>query len=152
MKGHDHRDGFTLIELMVVLAVLAIITILALPYSSRSAEGRRLVAFSQVVAVALRQARLEAISGNVETVVRFDLDRRVVIAGAHKRVVIIPEDVTLTIITSSGELKEREAGFRFYPDGSATGGHILLKRGGEQWTVAVNWLTGHVARTTVSAQ
>jgi len=33
---------------------------------------------------------------------------------------------------------------RFYPDGSASGGGVLLSRDGERLAVLVDWLTGTV--------
>jgi general secretion pathway protein H len=33
---------------------------------------------------------------------------------------------------------------RFFPDGAATGGRIVLKRGDAAWRVDVGWLTGEV--------
>jgi general secretion pathway protein H len=37
---------------------------------------------------------------------------------------------------------------RFFPDGSSTGGHIVLQRGARRWQVNVAWLTGAVSVVT----
>ncbi|NUO73309.1 MAG: type II secretion system protein GspH, partial [Frateuria sp.] len=34
---------------------------------------------------------------------------------------------------------------RFFPDGSSTGGHIVLQRGARRWQINVAWLTGAVS-------
>jgi general secretion pathway protein H len=33
--------------------------------------------------------------------------------------------------------------FRFYPDGSSSGGQIIFRQGGATAVVAVDWLTGN---------
>jgi len=41
---------------------------------------------------------------------------------------------------------ERVGAIRFFPDGSSTGGRVILKRddGDAGWQVGVNWLTGRI--------
>ena len=40
---------------------------------------------------------------------------------------------------------DRVGGVRFYPDGSSTGGRVLISRGGHGYQVGVTWLTGRIA-------
>jgi general secretion pathway protein H len=40
---------------------------------------------------------------------------------------------------------------RFFPEGAATGGRILLKRGDAAWQVDVEWLTGQVTLVRAKA-
>ena len=60
------RRGFTLIELMVVLAVLALILIVAVPNLSTAVPGIEIKGAARDVATGLRWARSQAITGNRE--------------------------------------------------------------------------------------
>ena len=61
--------GFTLIELMVTLAVLAIITMLATPSLANALENQKLKQAAIDVKIALQQARSQAVLTNSEQVV-----------------------------------------------------------------------------------
>lgn len=68
-KTHDkgnfavrHQSGFTVIELMITLAIAALILTLAAPNMGRFIEKRRLIAAAEAVAGQLQYARSEAIS------------------------------------------------------------------------------------------
>jgi general secretion pathway protein H len=41
-------------------------------------------------------------------------------------------------------LSEHAGSVRFYPDGSSTGGRIILSRSGSGYQVGVQWLTGRI--------
>jgi general secretion pathway protein H len=137
-------QGFTLMEMVVVLAIFAIVTLAALPYATRSGEQRELISLAQTLTAGLREAQMEALAKNREAVFGIDLNRRVFVAGQKKRETPIPASIGISVHTASGEVTERIAGFRFFPDGGATGGRIVLSSGGEKRTVAINWLTGQV--------
>lgn len=145
MNGNARSQGFSLIELVVVLAIFALVTVTALPYATRSGEQREFIAFTQTFAAGLRETQMQAVAKNRETVFGIDLGRRVFVVANGRRETNIPEGIGISIHTASGEVTDRIAGFRFFPDGGATGGRIVLSHGGEQRIVAINWLTGHIA-------
>jgi len=145
MNDDGECQGFTLMEMIVVLAIFALIAVTAMPYASRSGARQEFIAFSQTLAAGLRQTQMEAIARNRETVFGIDLSRRVFVTEGGKRETPIPSIVGVSIYTADGELSDRNAGFRFFPDGGTTGGRIVLSHEGEKRTVAVNWLTGHIA-------
>jgi general secretion pathway protein H len=145
-------QGFTLMEMIVVLAIFALVSVAALPYASRSGERQEFIAFSQTLAAGLRQTQMEAIARNSETVFGIDLSRRVFVTEHGKRETPIPSIVGVSIYTANGELSNRSAQFRFFPDGGATGGRMVLSHAGEKRTIAVNWLTGHIANVAGEVQ
>ena len=138
-------EGFTLAEMMVVMAILALSAVMVLPASRRSAETQEFVSLGHTLAASLRQARMEAIGKNRETAMRFDLERRVARAGTSGPEIALPKAVAIDIVTARGDVTAKEAIFRFFPDGTATGGHIDLKRGEASLRIAVSWLTGAVS-------
>ena len=63
MAGNS-TSGFSLIEMMVALALVAIVTAVAWPNASEMLAQQRLVGFSNVVAFEVNRARMEAIAKN----------------------------------------------------------------------------------------
>ncbi len=70
---HQHR-GFTLVELMVVVAILAIILLAAIPSFQRWIESRRLIGLADNVLNDLRYAQSEAIKTGTPVVITFHTD------------------------------------------------------------------------------
>lgn len=137
-------DGFTLLELLVVLVILGLTVALAVPVFSRAMPGVEAKAAARDVAAMLRAARSLAIAENREITVAVDLDRRTVeLAGAQSRTV--PAGIGIGLYTAAEELIDRGAGrIRFYPDGTSTGGRVRLSAGERKYDVLVDWISGNV--------
>lgn len=71
LKLNRKQLGFTAIEMMVVVAILGILTTLALPSFQDTLERRHLVAAAESIASDLRWARSEAIKRNTTITVTF---------------------------------------------------------------------------------
>ena len=147
MKDRRQDRGVTLVELLVVLAIVSLAVALALPYSARSAGAQRYAAFVQTAAAELRNARMQAVFSNRESVLTIDLDGRTLSLGASGRSRTIPDGIDLAVVTSAGEVRGGSAGFRFFPDGTSTGGRIVVTYQGKKKMIAVSWLTGGVQTT-----
>jgi general secretion pathway protein H len=78
LAGSATPPGFTLIELIVVLAILAVATALVLPSVGRGTESLRLRSEAKRVAALLREARLQAVSQHRATRVTLDPTRNTV--------------------------------------------------------------------------
>jgi len=143
-SGSDAR-GFTLLELLVVLAVVALIAAVVVPAigTGSSSQPARRAAWD--VAAALRTARADAIRRNGESVLTLDVDERTYSVGDDETARPLPEDVTYTVLTAEGERKnESRASIRFFADGSSTGGRVTMKDRVSEYVVGVEWLTGRV--------
>jgi general secretion pathway protein H len=137
--------GFTLIEILVTLAILGLALALIVGYKppwSSTLGVRDAVA---EIAAGLRQARSEAILRNRP--VEFGLD----VAG-HRfqvgsgRVRQLSHELSLALLTINGEQRDATTGgIRFNPDGSSTGGRISIGDGKRAIAVGVDWLTGRVS-------
>lgn len=138
--------GYTLMEVLVVLAIIGLV-LAAVPLmvvGSRPGAESRAAAIE--VASALRQTRGNAIAGFRSEVFILDTEGhsyRVGAAGPQKS---LPEEMALSLYTARSELQDEGAGrIRFFPDGSATGGRVTLALDNRQYVVAVDWLTGSVS-------
>jgi len=147
MIGQSHNRshaaaGFTLLELLVVLAILVLVAAVALPRLTGPSDGVRLQSAVRDLLGALRLTRAAAITRNVEMALVIDVEQRTLQSP------VVPPRRFEADIASQMKIAEAEratpsrGGFRFFPDGSSTGGDIRFRLGGREMRVCVHWLTG----------
>jgi general secretion pathway protein H len=137
--------GFTLVELLVVLAILGLVIAAGTPAFERVLPGMELKSSAQTVVAALREARGLAIGRNAEVALVVDLDNRALQLGDSPPV-RLARGLGIRLLTASGEIIGAGSGrIRFYPDGTSTGGRVTLALNNRVYHVDVDWLTGAVA-------
>lgn len=144
MTSPPAERGFTLVEMLVVLALMSVILAVSLPYARNSGETQRLDAEVRKIAALLTETRVAALSRGTETVANFDLEQRSAEYVGGFRNVSLPEGFGLKVLTAAKEIEGRIAGIRFFPEGGSTGGRVIVTHGTKERIVAVNWLTGAV--------
>ncbi len=138
--------AFTLVELLVVLAVVGGIIAIAVPNLYRALPGVELRAGADELTAGLRQARAQAISGNRP--VAFEIDGQ---AGRYGTGAGGPDGrlqpgLGISLVTARAQVSGPARGaILFFPDGTSTGGRIELAKGGRQAVIEVDWLTGRVS-------
>lgn len=147
---HSRRAqrAFTLLEMLAVILLIGIAAAAVAVAVSQGLSSARVRAASVELAAALRATRAQAIvKGKDQT---FDLDIKAAsyhAAGGHE--VKLPQGMRLSITSAREDQPDNHTGrIRFFPDGSSTGGHIVLQRGERRWQVNVAWLTGAVSVVT----
>ena len=149
-NGSDRRErGFTLVELLVVLGILALVLALVPPLLSSGRTAAELSATARAIAAALRETRGLAIGrGRTEA---FLVDTGTGTFGGatlHRA----PAGIGLSLFTTSDDAVDATRGFiRFFPDGSSTGGGVRLVQGDRRSDVLVDWLSGRVSFATLPA-
>lgn len=134
--------GFTLVEMLVVVTILALVSAIAMPLLAKPSDTVRLQASARDLVGALRISRSAALARNAEVVLVIDVDRRTFESPAVRRR-LLPADITAQLTFAEPERQGRSgAGFRFFPDGSATGGTVRLALNGKEARVCVDWLSG----------
>jgi len=143
--GAGRAAGFSLIEIIVVLAILGFALVLIVGYKPPWSRGLDLDAGAAELAGQLRLARSEAIAGNHAVTLDLDLaGHRYRLGDAAPRP--LPAGFAVELMTVAGERQAATAGgIRFHPDGSSTGGRIVLAGGSRRVAIGVDWLTGRVA-------
>lgn len=137
------QRGFTLLELLVVLAVLGLALAVTAP---RFAAGLPAVATrsaAQQLAAGLQLARNTAVTANrrVEVVLR-TAPPMLVVDGARRE---LPATVELALGTEDADGRPAaERVLRFFPDGSASGASLTVARERHRYRVELDWLTGAV--------
>ncbi|HEV2673307.1 MAG TPA: GspH/FimT family pseudopilin [Aliidongia sp.] len=139
------QAGFTLIELMVCLALVAATLAMASPVLGRLQSGFAFRNAAHDVADQMQQARARAIDGGRPAEFAIDLSTGVY-RGGPDRIRRLPSGLQLSMLTVDGERLGRSAGaIRFFPDGSSTGGGIALVQGNRRLDVRVDWVTGRIS-------
>jgi general secretion pathway protein H len=162
MHARRPAPGFSLLEMLLVMALIAIATLLAMAAFGGGMQGMALRGGAKDLAAQFRFARAVAISsGEPQDVVIDPQARRW--EGAKGRSGSLPDAGEIVFTGARASLFEdastqAESGkgaVRFFPDGAATGGRVRMlageagKRGG--WDVDVGWLTGEVRVSRVQA-
>lgn len=143
------RSGFTLLELLVVLAIGALLVGLVPPQFERLRASAQYRDCLRNVMLTLRQARQQATDRGEAVTFRVDLNGRhygIVGQAVHD----FPDslEVRTTVGTRDGTPNDPgRADIVFLPDGGATGGSIELARAnGGGVRVRVDWLLGQITQ------
>ena len=142
----DTDKGYTLVEMLVVLAIMSFALALVAPNLSQAIDNSRVKATVRDIASSLKATRSKAITSDETQLVLFNVNDKSFVDHKQTRSLDIPESVSLDLVTADTEqVSEEEAGIRFYKDGSSTGGQVKLEHGEITYVVDVNWLTGKVS-------
>ncbi len=155
MSNGGTAQGFTLLELMVVLVIAALMIAVVPPLLSAVGLSSQVRGAARELAAGLRMARSEAVTTAQPAVVTIDLDKRDFSVTGHsgRRSLPASKKVKIRLYTARSQLIDGRRGrIRFFPDGSSTGGHVALIEGHTEYRVNVNWLTGRVSIDTQHAE
>jgi general secretion pathway protein H len=137
------QDGFTLIEIVCVLAIIAILAAIALPASPRATSRFQLEGLAFQTAALLNGDHNFAQLNSKEVATIIDAPARVVRSGISSRVVHLPSDVSIeAMLASRCNGHSVGSSILFLASGMSCGGVITLARPGTSFEVRVNWLTG----------
>jgi general secretion pathway protein H len=139
------RAGFTLLEMVGVIAVVAMLAAILLPSIPRGTTRPRLEAYALEAAALLKADRTAALRRHAQITAQVDAPGRVIRAGSTGRVLQVPDDVGFeaTLPLSCNERPARST-ISFFATGASCGGTIVLSRLGTGYEVRVNWLTGGI--------
>lgn len=146
------QRGYTLVELIAVLVMVAAIMALGAGAMARKLPGQRLQQSAKELTAQLRYTRAQAIATGEPQLFTLDAKSREWHAGA-KRSGQLARDIDI-VATGARNEQQREgvAAVRFFPEGAATGGRFTLKHGSAAWQVDVQWLTGEVSLARASSR
>jgi general secretion pathway protein H len=135
--------------MIIVLVILGLVVGIAAsrgPARNHGLEVRGLVAS---LVEALRGARGRAIAANTPVLIAINGERRSVAVEGGPTIQVPPGLDLAAAAGPGGALGPKLVGLRFAPDGSSTGGRILLADGRRHTQIGVDWLTGRVSVTDV---
>lgn len=145
------HGGFTLLELLVALAVASLIMALVVPSVMRGPGRRQLDASVRDVASSLRTTRALAISVDRPQGFVVDVDHGIYGPAARSPLHRLPRGIGISLTTTAGQVYDAATGMvSFFPDGSSTGGEVVLIGDGLRYHVLINWLDGQVTISETS--
>lgn len=123
MMSRKRKDaGFTLLEMLVVIAVMGAALLLLTAFGPPRSHRLEARGAAQQVAEAMREARGRAI------------------AQGHTVTVTLPRLPGWLAVS----VQAPPGGIVFAPDGSASGGQVVLDGDGQESVISTDWLTGGV--------
>jgi general secretion pathway protein H len=137
--------GFTLIEVILVLVIMAAGSVMIVRMVGSGTPTWELKGGARKVAAALRLARSDALTTRTEATVTIDLERRSFSVSGDQREHALPRQADIKLFTADQEVvSETKGAIRFYGDGTSTGGRVTISEGERKFEVDVDWLTGRV--------
>jgi general secretion pathway protein H len=139
------QGGFTLLEVVCVVAIIAVLAAVLLPKMPRGTSRPRLEAYALEAASLLKLDRNTAIRRHVQIATSVNAISRSIRSGATGRVIYVPNDVVFdAILPDRCNQRPAFSTINFLASGMSCGGAIALTRFGVGYEIRVNWLTGGI--------
>lgn len=150
--GRGGEAGFTLLEMVVALAVLGLALALIVSRGPQRSAALEMRAVAGELVQALRLARGQAIMRDQAVDLTVDLaghSYRIDGAPGHA----LPPAYGLVVIAAGTAVSgDRLGAIRFAPDGSSSGGRIELSDGRRRMRIGIDWLTGRVTLAEIAGE
>ncbi|SDN39108.1 prepilin-type N-terminal cleavage/methylation domain-containing protein [Afipia sp. GAS231] len=150
----EHQRGFMLLEMVCVIALIAMLATVLLPILPHHTSRSRLQAYALETATLLKADRDAAIRRSADVSTLVDASSRAIHSGLTTQTVRIPDDVRFdALLPQTCRRRPVLSRISFFADGTSCGGTIALARLDTAYEIRVNWLTGRieiVARPTLA--
>jgi general secretion pathway protein H len=152
--NRSRERGFTLLEMVCVIALIAMLAAVLLPFLPRHTSRARLQAYALETATLLKADRNSAIRRRADVSTLVDAPSRAIRSGVSPETIRIPDDVHFdALLPQTCRQRAALSTISFFADGMSCGGSIALSRLDMAYEIRVNWLTGRieiVSRSTLA--
>jgi general secretion pathway protein H len=139
------QTGFTLLDMVCAMALIAILAAVLLPIAPRQTSRARLQAYALETATLLKSDRNAAIRAGADVSTLVDAPSRAIRSGATSQTIRIPDDVRFdALLPRTCQQRAVLSTISFFADGMSCGGAITLARLDMAYEIRVNWLTGRI--------
>lgn len=139
------QTGFSLMEMVCAMALIAILAAVLLPMAPRQTSRARLQAYALETATLLKSDRNAAIRAGADVSTLVDAPSRAIRSGATSQTIRIPDDVRFdALLPRTCQQRAVLSTISFFADGMSCGGAITLARLDMAYEIRVNWLTGRI--------
>jgi prepilin-type N-terminal cleavage/methylation domain-containing protein len=153
LRDRSGQNGFTLLEVVVVLALLALLLGLVMPGLQRTVKRERERSSMRQLTTALRLARSEAATSHKRVRLFLDLKtQRYWLEGSNRQGFLTGKRVGDPHLVWQ-DATRRRGYIAFYGDGTSSGGKLSIADStGRQYNIEVEIITGKVSLKTVETQ
>jgi general secretion pathway protein H len=139
------QRGFTLLEMVCVLGIIALLAAVLLPLIPRETSRSRLQAYALQAATLLKADRNAAVRNQTSVATVVDAQARAIRSGASRDAIRIPDDVRFdALLPQTCRQQAALSTISFFANGTSCGGTIALTRFDTGYEIRVNWLTGRI--------
>ncbi len=143
--NQQSSKAYTLIEMLVVLAIIALAFSIIPPFLPNAVASASFKTATRELASSLKQTQNRAINSQQEKVLILDVEQNHYMLEGRLIKLKIPDTAKLSLVTARSEqLSDVKGRIRFFPDGSSTGGQIKMSYKTREYIIDVHWLTGKV--------
>lgn len=129
MRCTPAPNGYTLVELLVVIAIIGLMIAIGTPAATKAIDASQFRADEHVVTAELRDYRSIAVQQQKQITLSGPVDGQTLTKFKMRG---LSDDTELRI----------DEPISWFPDGTTTGGRVVLRRGDRSKAVVVTWLTG----------
>jgi general secretion pathway protein H len=143
--GKTSEAGVTLLEMVCVLAIIALLAAISFPRLPMSTSRPRLESYAVEIAALLKADRSAALERGGVVATMINARGRTVSAGSSPRAVRVPDDVVFdALLPQRCNGRPAFSSISFFATGMSCGGTLRLTGSGSGFEVRVNWLTGDI--------
>lgn len=144
------QDGFTLVEMLVVIAIIALAAVVGWQRLPATGERARLDQATALLRKVVVEARTAAMMSGRSARLLIDPDRgHLVVDRGGQAVVTLPQiAMRLTTAIEAEPAGADRPSILFMPDGSNSGAQFDLQAGSSSRRLLLSWLTGRVVEDT----
>jgi general secretion pathway protein H len=137
------ESGMTLLEVLLTLMIISLVTV-SLGYRATTSERRALDDGAESLSSVLTAARAQALSTGSPVLVEIE-------PGAHRARVLpdgaqghVDPQISLLVRSAAEISRPGQYRFAFFPDGTSSGGQIVVSATSASRSLSVSYLTGRV--------
>jgi general secretion pathway protein H len=140
-QARTSAAGFSLIEILVVIAILSTLAMMVAPLMRHAPAQAQLRADVARLAAGLRLTRAAAMAQNRAMALMLDTEGRTFVSPAVPASALDNRtEISMEVPVANGST----GAIRFFPSGQSTGARINLRLNGSEARVQVVWATGNV--------
>ena len=146
MNSDAHaEEGFTLLEMVCIIAIIAMMAAVLLPNIPHNTSRPRLEAYAVETASLLKADRTAAVRHRAPVATQINAGARSLRSGSTGQILRLPDDVVFeALLPSRCNGRPALSAISFFPNGISCGGTVTLSRLGARYEIRVNWLTGGI--------
>ncbi|VAV90536.1 hypothetical protein MNBD_ALPHA06-2217 [hydrothermal vent metagenome] len=146
---YQNQRGYTLVELVVVLLIIALATAVVAPRLVAFSTGNSIKQAAEQLASLCKQGRKLALATGISQQVVIDTETKTAWLENGSKKLVFAGQIELETRTSEAESAADLAGIRFFPDGVSTGGDVRFISDRSEILVSVIWANAEVRIETI---